>query len=54
MVELRVWLQNLSSNPASWFGLSYADTVVERIPLILGNQNQVSIKRTGIKSFEEK
>lgn len=54
MVELRVWLQNLSSNPASWFGLSYTDTVVERIPLILGNQNQVSIKRTGIKSFEEK
>src|SRR5699024_10630767 len=29
LVEARVWLQNLSSNPASWFGLDYADTVIE-------------------------
>ncbi|CCI86093.1 KUP/HAK/KT family potassium transporter [Lactobacillus pasteurii] len=54
MVQLRVWLQNLSSNPASWFGLDYADTAVERIPLILGGQNEVTIKRTGINSITEK
>ncbi|MCT7870546.1 MAG: KUP/HAK/KT family potassium transporter, partial [Lactobacillus crispatus] len=36
LVEARVRLQNLSSNPASWFGLEYADTVIERVPLILG------------------
>lgn len=30
LVEARVRLQNLSSNPASWFGLEYADTVIER------------------------
>ena len=40
MVEARVWLQNLSSNPASWFGLEYADTVVERVPLILGKHHE--------------
>ena len=33
LVEARVLLQNLSSNPASWFGLEYADTVIERVPL---------------------
>ena len=33
LVEARVRLQNLSSNPASWFGLEYADTVIERVPL---------------------
>lgn len=45
MVEARVWLQNLSSNPAKWFGLDYSTTVVERIPLVLGNQKEVVIKR---------
>ena len=49
LVESRVWLQNLSSNPAVWFGLEYADTVVERIPLILGSQNIKSIQRTKLK-----
>ncbi|MES5170698.1 KUP/HAK/KT family potassium transporter [Lactobacillus crispatus] len=39
LVEARVRLQNLSSNPASWFGLEYADTVIERVPLILGRPN---------------
>ena len=45
MVEARVWLQNLSSNPASWFGLEYADTVVERVPLILGKHQESYNKR---------
>lgn len=49
LVESRVWLQNLSSNPAVWFGLEYADTVVERVPLILGSQNIKSIQRTKLK-----
>ncbi|MDF7638179.1 KUP/HAK/KT family potassium transporter [Lactobacillus sp. ESL0791] len=38
LVQSRVWLQNLSSNPATWFGLEYADTVIERVPLILGRK----------------
>ena len=38
LVEARVRLQNLSSNPASWFGLEYADTVIERVPLSWVNQ----------------
>lgn len=44
LVEARVRLQNLSSNPASWFGLEYADTVIERVPLILGRPNPSYIK----------
>ena len=51
MVEARVWLQNLSSNPASWFGLEYADTVVERVPLILGRPNPSYIKRVAPKDY---
>lgn len=51
LVEARVWLQNLSSNPASWFGLEYADTVVERVPLILGQPNPSYIKRVAPKDF---
>lgn len=51
LVEARVWLQNLSSNPASWFGLEYADTVVERVPLILGRPNPSYIKRVAPKDF---
>lgn len=50
LVEARVWLQNLSSNPASWFGLEYADTIVEHIPLILGRQNTNSINRVAPKN----
>lgn len=51
MVETRVWLQNLSSNPASWFDLEYADTVVERVPLILGKPNPSYIKRTAPRDY---
>ena len=53
LVEARVWLQNLSSNPASWFGLDYADTVIERVPLILGDQNSSHIERIAPKNYEE-
>lgn len=37
MIQLRVGLQNITSNPASWFGLEFADVVVEKVPLILGH-----------------
>ncbi len=50
-VEARVRLQNLSSNPASWFGLEYADTVIERVPLILGRPNPSYIKRIKPKDY---
>lgn len=53
LVEARVGLQNMSSNPASWFGLDYADTVIERVPLILGKQDQSHIKRIAPKNYEE-
>lgn len=51
IIKARVWLQNLSPNPASWFGLEYADTVIERVPLILGKQNRPHIDRVAPKDF---
>lgn len=51
LVEARVRLQNLSSNPASWFGLEYADTVIERVPLILGRPNPSYIRRIKPKDY---
>lgn len=51
LVEARVRLQNLSSSPASWFGLEYADTVIERVPLILGRPNPSYIKRIKPKDY---
>ena len=51
LVEARVRLQNFSSNPASWFGLEYADTVIERVPLILGRPNPSYIKRIKPKDY---
>lgn len=53
LVEARVGLQNMSSNPASWFGLDFSDTVIERVPLILGNQKPAGIKRIPPKTFEK-
>lgn len=53
LVEARVRLQNLSSNPASWFGLEYADTVIERVPLILGRPNPSYIKRIKPKDYSK-
>ncbi|MCT7789884.1 MAG: KUP/HAK/KT family potassium transporter [Lactobacillus crispatus] len=51
LVEARVRFQNLSSNPASWFGLEYADTIIERVPLILGRPNPSYIKRIKPKDY---
>jgi KUP system potassium uptake protein len=45
IIEARVWLQNLSSNPASWFGLDFSNTVIERVPLILGSHKPFYINR---------
>ena len=53
LVEARVGLQNMSSNPASWFGLDFSETVIERVPLILGNQKPAGIKRIPPKTFEK-
>jgi len=52
MLKARIWLQNLSSNPASWFGLEYTDTVVEQVPLILGRpETKLHIKRVAPKDY---
>ncbi|WEV50984.1 KUP/HAK/KT family potassium transporter [Lactobacillus sp. ESL0731] len=52
IVQARVWLQNLSSNPATWFGLEYTDTVVERVPLILGKpERNLHIKRVAARDY---
>ena len=52
MLKARVWLQNLSSNPASWFGLEYTDTVVEEVPLILGKpRHNLHIKRVAPRDY---
>ncbi|BDR61107.1 putative potassium transport system protein kup 2 [Lactobacillus xylocopicola] len=52
MLKARVWLQNLSPNPASWFGLEYTDTVVERVPLILGKpQHNLHIRRVAAQDY---
>ena len=45
LVKARVQLQNLSLNPDQWFGLEFADMVIERVPLILGKQEPERIKR---------
>lgn len=43
-----------SLNPASWFGLELADTVVERVPLILGKHQESYIKRIKPKKQTKK
>jgi KUP system potassium uptake protein len=45
IIKARVWLQNMSSNPASWFGLDFSNTVIERVPLILGSHKPFYINR---------
>ena len=44
IIQLRVGLQNITSNPASWFGLEFADVIVEKVPLILGKTKPLSLK----------
>ncbi|MDK6514356.1 hypothetical protein QP266_29140, partial [Klebsiella oxytoca] len=51
IIKARVWLQNLSSNPASWFGLDYSDTVIERVPLILGTRQKFYINRVPASKY---
>lgn len=53
IVQARVGLQNMSSNPASWFGLEYADTIIERVPLILGRPNPSYIKRVTPRKYNK-
>ncbi|MCT6873213.1 MAG: KUP/HAK/KT family potassium transporter [Bombilactobacillus mellis] len=36
IIQARLWLQRYTVTPAIWFGLSYSDVVMERVPLILG------------------
>jgi KUP system potassium uptake protein len=52
IIEARVWLQNLSSNPASWFGLDFSNTVIERVPLILGSRQPFYINRIPADEFK--
>lgn len=36
IIQARLWMQRYTVAPATWFGLSYSDVVVERVPLTLG------------------
>lgn len=45
MIQARVRLQNLTGSPASWFGLEFADVVVEHVPLILGRRRRPILRR---------
>ncbi|NVY96010.1 KUP/HAK/KT family potassium transporter [Lactobacillus sp. DCY120] len=38
IIRGRLWLQKYTVTPAIWFGLSYSDVVMERVPLILGQR----------------
>ena len=50
MIQMRVALQNVTSSPASWFGLEFADVVNEKVPLILGKRKVPNIRRMRHKS----
>ena len=36
IIQARLWLQRVTVTPAQWFGLEYADTLDETVPLVLG------------------
>ncbi|ANK59074.1 portal protein [Loigolactobacillus backii] len=36
IIQLRLFLQKITITPTTWFGLEYADSLVEHVPLILG------------------
>ncbi|GEK29585.1 KUP/HAK/KT family potassium transporter [Furfurilactobacillus siliginis] len=45
IIQQRITLQNWTSSPASWFGLDFADVVVEHVPLILGRRRRPIMRR---------
>lgn len=45
IIQARLFLQRITLSPATWFGLEYADVVVEKIPLILGKIPIVKLRR---------
>lgn len=45
LIQARVVLQNWTSSPATWFGLEFADVVVEHVPLILGRRRRPVLRR---------
>ncbi|MCH4058116.1 MAG: KUP/HAK/KT family potassium transporter [Lactobacillaceae bacterium] len=53
MIQLRVGLQNIASNPASWFGLEFADVVVEKVPLILGQAHKPNLTYMSKRAVQE-
>lgn len=53
MIQLRVGLQNITSNPASWFGLEFADVVVEKVPLILGQAHKPNLTYMSKRAVQE-
>lgn len=53
MIQLRVGLQNITSNPASWFGLEFSDVVVEKVPLILGQAHKPNLTYMSKRAVQE-
>jgi KUP system potassium uptake protein len=36
IIQARLFLQKIALTPIKWFGLEYADTMIEHVPLVLG------------------
>lgn len=45
IIRARLFLQKITLSPATWFGLEYADVVIEKVPLILGKIPIVKLRR---------
>lgn len=44
LIQARLWLKKYTISPVNWFGLSYSEVVLERVPVILGQLNSTSLR----------
>lgn len=54
LIDGRIGLQNITTNPADWYGLEFADIVDEVAPLFIGTNHKINFTDHEIKNIKIK
>jgi KUP system potassium uptake protein len=53
-MQIKLAIKKIAFDPARWFGLEYSDVILEHVPLVIGEQKEVTkLNQIQVDDFDE-
>jgi KUP system potassium uptake protein len=54
VMQIKLAIKKIAFDPARWFGLEYSDVILEHVPLVIGEQKEVTkLNQIQVDDFDE-